>query len=205
MKDLKEDINITLPNRPTGIVYHAMNRSEENEKFLIFSFSLTEYHYDEMIIIDVKKTYDDQAKGANPTIYVKYGSKVSQTNFDFKHELRSTCSNCSEQQVHIKNHGQNSTIFIDEEEKVRCGRGIISVGLLPCPVGTTPSCDMQQHNYTIFVQTVSCRYWNITEWMKDGCRVSIPYRDKYPTGTSSPSGQVSYRDKYPTGITTPPG
>ncbi len=72
----------------------------------------------------------------------------------------------------IEQDREHSIVFIRDAGKVELGNGIVSVGLLPCPDAKKTECDPKNHRFTAFVQTVSCRFWNHTKWIKDGCRVS---------------------------------
>ena len=102
--------------------------------------------------------------------------QVSLTNYDFKHQLSLQCRNCSDFPVDIKQNGKSSIIFIRDVMKVKSVQGVVSVGVLPCPDtknNAKPECELEDNQFSSFVQTVSCRHWNSSEWKKDGCRVSV--------------------------------
>ena len=108
-------------------------------------------------------------------IFTLYTFKVSPTNYDCKDPL-SVNMTCFDTTVQIHHNDQSSIVFIRNSAKVKSVKGAVSVGLLPCPDADNenkpPTCNPKNHTYEIFVQTVSCRYWNHPEWVKHGCRVS---------------------------------
>ena len=70
-----------------------------------------------------------------------------------------------------------SIVFIRDAKRLQSAGGVVSVGLMPCPKereedSKSHTCDLKEHGYSVFVQAVSCRYWNYSKWIKDGCRVS---------------------------------
>lgn len=170
MRDLREEIEIILPNRKSGIHHNTLNNSAEGN-FLLYNFHVDEKHYDERVLIDFR-SINNSEKISQATFYLKYGKKVSQSNFDFKHSLGESCRNCSDHPIDIESSPQGTIVLIKNRKKLKCADGVVSVGVLPCSDHSNKECNPTKHGYTIFVQTVSCRYWNHSgDWRSDGCRV----------------------------------
>jgi hypothetical protein len=73
VENLSQEIEIRLPNERKNILHTRLNFSADNEDFLLFSFQVDDYHYNEMIMIDIRNSSHARK---NATFYLKYGEKV---------------------------------------------------------------------------------------------------------------------------------
>ena len=106
---------------------------------------------------------------------------MSQSNFDFNHQF-TNCSNCEGHSIDIN----KSTVLVREFKKLDLNGGRVSVGVLPCAPGemSTQSCNSSVENVTVYVTSVSCRFWDKSQWKTEGCRVSSKFTNltiKYVT------------------------
>ena len=74
-KGLKDDIEITLKNRNDS-VYNHLNNSADNKEFFMYHFQVDEYHYEETIMIVLRK---DNSEDGHGVFYVKFGEQVKQS------------------------------------------------------------------------------------------------------------------------------
>ena len=75
----------------------------------------------------------------------------------------------------IRHHKGSCIVIIRAAKKLKAAEGKVSIGLSPRGNDAENSSTLgepEKHHYEIYVQTVSCRHWNYSEWIKDGCRVS---------------------------------
>ena len=74
IKNLNDDIEINLQNRNDSIVHNRLNNSADDKEFLLYNFLIDEYHYEETIMIDLRKRKNP--KHGQAVLYVKFGEKV---------------------------------------------------------------------------------------------------------------------------------
>lgn len=102
---------------------------------------------------------------------------MSPTNYDFKRPLWQSCADCSREPLNIRQYNNETVayVFIQDAERLKSAEGLVSTGLLLCPDAEDKrkrACNPKNHSYDVYVQSLSCRYWNNSSWVKDGCRVS---------------------------------
>ena len=72
----------------------------------------------------------------------------------------------------IESRRDSFVVFLRDKAMLKSAEGAVSIGLLVCSHPQRRNCKPKNQNYDVFVQSVSCRFWNHTKWVKDGCEVS---------------------------------
>ena len=165
VRNLSKDIEIFLSNKDQAIP-SPLKTSNDGPELLLYNFKVEVSHFKETLLLDVKRR-NRSIPGIK--FFIRFGKQVSRSEFDFYHHLPDSCTSCNGRPVHIT----ESTVLIREPEKLEEGSGEVSIGILPFlhDEMSTQSFNSSAQGYDVRVMTVSCRFWNKSAWMEDGCKV----------------------------------